>query len=656
MTSATETRKAEGGGITETRRSPFCTLRSVPLGAVRWSRGFWHDRFEQCRAVTLPHLDRLMSDPAQGHALTNLRIAAGLERGEFAGTHWQDEWVYKWLEAAAYVYDVTRDDVLDRRMDEIIAVIARAQQPDGYLATQIIVRGWPRFREIRHHELYVMGHLITAACIHHRVTGKRNFLDVAVKTADYLHDTFSPRPPALAHFDVNPSYIMACVELYRTVGDRRYLDLANVFIEMRGSQPGGTDFNQDRVPLREETEVVGHMVMATYLYTGAADAYMETGDRTLLEALDRLWRDLTGRKMYVHGGVCPIHDGVSVRRDLVWEAADAAYVLPNSTAYNETCAQIGTMMWDWRMLGITGESIYTDQMEVLLHNSILSGIGLEGASWFYTNVLRWYGEDHPLLRNDAHARFQPGEPPARRHICCPSNLLRTIAGLHGYAYSASDKGLWVNLYGANTFDGELPDGTRLRLTQETDYPWDGAIRFTMDAVSSSRFALHLRIPRWAGGATLTVNGAPAGVPVEPGSYATLDREWAAGDVAELALPMRVRLLESNPQVEATRNQVAVMRGPLVYCLESTDLPAGVRVQDVSIPRDVAFAPRHVPGLLGGVTVLEGEAVARRGDDWTDALYREVSSVLPERVPITLIPYYAWHNRGEPEMTVWLPLG
>lgn len=643
------------GGVINTSQSPYSALRSVSLGAVRWTPGFWGDRFQQCAEVTLPHLFRLMDDPEHGHALTNLRIAAGLEQGEFAGTHFQDEWVYKWLEAAAYIYDVRRDELLDQQMDEIITIIEKAQQPDGYIATQITVRGWPRFQDIRHHELYVMGHLITAACIHHRITGKTNLLNVATRTADYLYDTFMPRDPVLAHFGFNPSYIMALVELYRTVHDRRYLDLANVFIDMRGSQPGGTDQNQDHVPLREEHEIVGHMVLATYLYAGAADAYMETGDRTLMDALDRLWHDLTERKMYVQGGVCPQHRGLSIRDDEVWEAADAVYTLPNSTAYNETCAQIGNVMWNWRMLSINGQARHADVMELSLYNSILSGIGLDGASWFYTNVLRWYGEDHPLLRNDAYERFQPGKPPRRAQICCPSNLLRTIAALHSYVYSISDAGLWVHLYGANSFSGELPNGTQVKLTQQTDYPWEGTIRITLDAVSSPRFAINLRVPAWAAGATLAVNGVPTDAPIKPGTYAALDRDWSAGDTVELTLPMEVRLLEGNPRIEEVRNQVAVQRGPVVYCLESLDLPAGVNLSEVVIPRDITLTPRYEPALLSGVTVLDGDALIDRAGDWSDRLYRELLRAPTERARITLTPYYAWNNRGVSEMSVWLPL-
>lgn len=640
-----------GGEAGAVAMSPYARCRDAAPGTVRWLPGFWGDRVAQCRDVTLPHLYRLMDDPNQGHALTNLRIAAGQVTGEFAGTHWQDEWVYKWLEAAAYLYELTGDAALDRQMDEIVAIIAAAQQPDGYIATQTIVRGWPRFQKLMHHELYVMGHLMTAACVHHRVTGKTTLLAVASKAADYLYATFMPRDPALAHFGFNPSYVMALVDLYRTVGDRRYLDLATTFIDRRGSEPGGSDVNQDRVPLRDEECVVGHMVLATYLYAGAADVCLETGDHELRAALERLWDDLTSHKLYVHGGVCALHRGLSIRGDTVWEAAGAAYDLPNSTAYNETCAQIGNVLWNWRMLAMTGEARYGDLIERSLYNSVLSGIGLDGASWFYTNVLRWYGPDHPLLSNDAHQRFQPG----RNHICCPSNLLRTIAGLHRYVYGLADAALWIHLYGASQFDGRLANGAWVRLTQQTAYPWEGLVRLTIDAVAGPRFALRLRIPEWADGATVTVNGEPCASTVVPGTYCALERDWAAGDVVELTLPLRVRLLVGHPRIEAVRNQVAVMRGPIVYCLESSDLPDGVPVHAVHLPRDIALTPRHVPALLGGVTVLAGDAEHFPANGWGEHLYGEWRPGPRSRLPVTFIPYYAWSNRGVSAMTVWLPL-
>src|SRR5919108_2527198 len=570
--------------LTQLAASPHARLRGVDLTSVRWLPGFWGARFEQLHRVALPHLWELMDDPERGHALTNLRIAAGLESGEFKGTHWQDEWVYKWIEAASYVYAVTRDSWLDARMDEAIGVIAGAQAPDGYIATQIQVRGWPRLQDRRHHEVYVMGHLLSAACAHYRATGKTSFLAVARKTGDFLYRTFAAgggaaRDPALAHIVFNPSHIMGLVELYRTTGERRYLQAANACIDMFGAEPGGTDQTQDRVPLRDEAQVMGHMVLATYLYAGATDAYLETGDATLLRAVERLWDDLAGKRLYVHGGICAVHRGFSVRpRDVaarqavpgavppagpltrdgypghlvhrhlddVHEAAGDDYELPNSTAYNETCAQIGNVLWHWRLLAARAQARHAELIEHTLYNSVLSGIGLDGQSWFYTNPLRFYGRDHKLLSQDAFQRFQPGLV----HVCCPSNLARAIAGLHGYAYAVSDDALWVNLYGASRFDGQLPDGARVAVTQATDYPWDGMVRFTVEAAPDRPVGLALRIPSWARGAAIRVNGVPAALAAEPEAYARIARRWSAGDVVELDLPLRVRLLEGHPRLAA----------------------------------------------------------------------------------------------------------
>ena len=650
--------------LVDTRNSPRAVLAGTPLGAVKWRPGFWADQFRVCHDVTLPHLWQLMDDPETGHALTNLRIASGDIEGEFAGTHWQDEWVYKWIEAASYVYAVTSDGELDRKMDEAIDVIARAQAPDGYIATQTQVRGWPRFQEASHHEVYVMGHLLTAACAHHRATGKTTFLDVARKTGDFLHTTFSTRNAdgthPLAHRVFNPSQIMGLVELYRETGELRYLEEAEESVTLHGAEPGGSDQRQDRVPLRDETRVVGHMVLSTYLYAGAADVYLETGDDSLRTALDRLWLDLTQKRMYVHGGIAALHRGLSVRRgigtDVVWEAAGDDYELPNASAYNETCAQIGNVLWNWRLLAIDPKARYADLMELSLHNSILSGMSLAGNSWFYTNPLRWHGADHYLHSNDTIERFQPGDPErGRRHVCCPSNLVRMVAGLNGYAYSLSERAVWLHLYGASEFDADVPSAGHLRLVQDTRYPWDGAITLRVQAAPTGEVALHLRIPGWCQNAALQVNGTSADAPVEPGTYAVLQRVWQEGDVVTLDLPMPVRLLTANPRVEPARNQVAVARGPLVYCLEEQDLPAGVNLDAIYVAADTQFEPMHDASLLGGVTVLEADAEVVHQPAWNEQLYRPLGGERIERTRIRLIPYYTWANRGVGQMTVWLPL-
>lgn len=653
--------------------SSHAVLEPVPLESVEWTGGFWADQFNKTKAVTLPRLWEL----AEPWAWQNMRVAAGLEQGEAQGCDWEDAWIYKWLESACYVYTQTDDPKLLEQMDAVIDVIARAQQPDGYLATQVTLRDLDRFAANYHHELYTMGHLLTAACAHHRATGKDNFLIIARRVADYVHATFSDpnADPMLANCPVNPSIIMGAVDLYRVTGDEKYLALANIIIDNRGKkrgpigrtpwgrQLGGTDLNQDRVPLRQSKEVVGHAVFWSYLYAGAADTYMETGDKSLINALETLWRDVTGKKMYVTGAVSPVHKGLSNRsyepgkrtimNDEVHEAAGLPFDLPNATAYNETCGQIGFFMWSWRMLRIQPDARFADAMERTLYNSMLSGVEVDGDGWTYTNPLRWYGPQHELLSNDAHTRFDPGE----KHICCPTNLMRATASMHGYLYSTSDEGLWVHHYGANRADIQLSDSCRVRLHVETDYPWDGRVTMTLEEVTADReFAIRMRVPGWAKDAVLTVNGNNMPDKPTPSSYAVVSRRWKSGDTMQLDLPMPVRLIASNPRIEQTRGQVAVARGPIVYCLESTDLPKSLGLSQIRLPYRPQWTVRHDRELLGGVTVLETEALVVQELDSAGPLYGDIPSAAPERLKIQLIPYFAWNNRGEPEMTVWLPQG
>lgn len=648
-------------------QSPHSRLRSVDLSDVRWTDGFWKQKFDLVKDVTIPKMWEYFNtdyDAEGGHHWIDFRIGAGLQEGPWKGRSWHDGDFYKWLEAVAHVYMVTKDPRLDQQMDDVIEIIGKAQQPDGYLSTQIILQKWPRFQNIHHHELYNMGHLMTAACIHHRATGKDSFLKTARNVGDYLYETFKDRKPELAHFGFNPSNIMGAVELYRTTGDRRYLDLANTFIDMRGSQPagsrhtglGGTDQTQDRVPLRNETEAVGHAVTATYLYCGAADAYMETGDETLLAALNRIWSDVVRRKLYIHGGVGPLTRGMSSRYDDVHEAFADPYFLPNRQCYCETCANIGNAMWNWRMLNITGDAKYADVMERVWYNGGISGLGLDGDSFLYTNVLRRFGRDVPLLRSDRPDRWKH-----RVGYCCPPQLARTVAQMHGYVYSTSEDALWVHLYGGNALDTQLADGRKLKLTQKTNYPWDGKVRLQIEDVAAGKpFAIMLRIPEWAIGATVRVNGQPAGVEVVAGRYTTLRRAWSGGDVVELSLPMQVRLVRANPLAEELRGQVAVMRGPVLYCLESVDLPDGTDVMEVALPADADLTPRFDADFLGGVVVLEGTAIHWENTGWREAawdaerLYEDASRPRLRPVSVRLIPYHAWLNRGPSQMTVWMP--
>jgi len=641
--------------------APHAVVGPVGIADARWTTGFWADRFETCRTATIPALAAVMEGTEHSQFLHNFRIAAGLADGKHRGPPWNDGDFYKWLEAAAAVYAVTKDAALDKQMDDAIAVVAKAQRADGYLHTPVLIAnrngdaGARPFADRLNFEMYNFGHLFTAACVHHRATGKKTLLGVAVKAADFLCGAFEHPTPELARNAVCPSHYTGTVELYRTTGDKKYLRLAVKLLDLRDAAAGGTDDNQDRVPFRKQTEAVGHAVRANYLYAGAADVCAETGDETLLDPLKKIWANVVTRKMYLTGACGALYDGASpdgskdqkqIAR--VHQAYGRDYQLPNSTAHNETCAAVGNALWNWRMLQITGDAKYADVMEVTLSNAVLAGVSLDGKRFFYTNTLR------QLDTMPVPLRWSRRREEWISCYCCPPNVARTVAQANAYAYGRSDRGVWVHLFGGSTLDTTLPDGRRVKLKQETDYPWDGRVKVTVESAPAGELSLFLRVPGWAEGATITVNGKP--VTVTAGRYAEVRRTWAAGDAVELALPMKPRLVEANPLVEEIRNQVAVMRGPLVYCLESHDLPRGVGVQAVALPRDVKFAPRFDRNLLGGVAVLEGKAEVAADQPWGDELYREFKPPAPRPVDIKLIPYYAWANRGKSEMTVWMPLG
>jgi DUF1680 family protein len=648
-------------GLTDTRQSPHVLVRSVGLGDARWTAGLWAERLGVCGGATVPAMGDLMEGTVHSHFLHNFRIAAGLAEGKHRGPPWNDGDYYRWLEAAAALYALTKDPALDRRLDDAIAVIARAQRADGYLHTPVLIAtrngdaAARPFQDRLHFEMYNFGHLFTAGCVHHRATGKRTLLDVAMKAADFLCRAFEQPSPELARNAVCPSHYMGTIELYRTTREPRYLRLAVKFLDLRDIAPDGTDDNQDRLPFRRQTEAVGHAVRANYLYAGAADVYAETGDATLLGPLQQIWADVVARKMYLTGACGALYDGASpdgsreqkqIAR--VHQAYGRRYQLPNSTAHNETCAAIGNALWNWRMLQITGEAKYADVLERVLYNALLAGVSLDGRRFFYTNTLR------QLDTMPAPLRWSRSREEWISCYCCPANVARTIAEASTYAYGRSDRGVWVHLYGGSTLDTTLSDGRRVKLKQETDYPWDARVKLTVESAPAGELSLFLRVPGWARGAALAVNGKP--VPVAPGRYAEVRRSWAADDTVELTLPLEARLVEAHPLVEEARNQVAVVRGPLVYCLESHDLPRGVRLLSVALPRRARFTPRFDRSLLGGVMVLEGKADATADAAWGDELYREFRPTMPAEVEIKLIPYYAWANRGKSEMTVWLPLG
>lgn len=649
-------------GLVDTSDSPHAKVRSVGLREVRWTRGFWAQRFESCRDQTIPSMWRLMEGTRYTHYLQNFRIAVGLAEGRHRGAPFNDGDFYKWLEAACVMYGATQDPELEQHINEAVELIGKAQRPDGYIHTRTLVR-WRNgdtkavpFQDRHNFEMYNMGHLITTACVHYRVTGKTDLLAVAQKAADFMYDTFHDASPEAARSSVCPSHYMAMVELYRTTHEPRYLELAGTFFKLRSQITDGGDDNQDRIPFEQQTEAMGHAVRANYLYAGAVDLFMETGDESLWASLEPIWENLVKKKMYITGGCGALYDGASPygSRDQgditrTHQAYGYDFQLPNLTAYNETCANVGNVLWNWRMFLATGQSRFIDVAELALYNSVLSGVSLDGTKYFYVNPLRTI---HPMPLD---LRWSRTRVPFVSSFCCPPNVARTEAEVSNYAYAKSDDSIWVNLYGASTLETELSGAGKVKLSQETEYPWSGRVRIRMDYCSEKSFALKLRIPGWAKQASVQVNSIPLDREAGLGTYLELKRVWKTGDCVDLDLSMPAELIEANPLVEETRNQVAVKRGPVVYCLESTDLPEGVDIMDVVIPSDIKLSARYDEHLLGGVVVIEGMAEARPSGDWSNRLYRTFQPGPSKSCLLCLIPYFAWDNRGESEMTVWIPL-
>jgi uncharacterized protein len=647
--------------LVNTNKSSFVKLHAVDMGQVQWTRGFWAERFRTCRDSMVPNLWRIYNDASISHAFKNFEIAAGLDTGSHKGPSFHDGDYYKTLEAMASLYAITRDSKLDAMMDKAIEVIAKSQRDDGYIYSKAMIDQRKtgvrnQFEDRLSFEAYNIGHLMTAACVHYRATGKRNLLDVAKKATEYLYNFYQKASPALARNAICPSHYMGVVEMYRTTGEPRYLELAKHLIDIKGKIEDGTDDNQDRVPFREQFKAMGHAVRANYLYAGVADLYAETGDTSLFNRITSIWNDLVQHKMYVTGGCGSLYDGVSPDGTVynpsyvqkVHQAYGRDFQLPNFTAHNETCANIGNVLWNWRMLLLTGDAKYADVMELALYNSVLSGISLNGKNFLYTNPLA-FSDDLPFQQRWSKDRV----PYISLSNCCPPNVVRTVAEVSNYAYSLSDKGVWVNLYGGSTLSAALPDGTPIVLVQETNYPWDGMVNIHFSEGGS--YSLFLRIPGWSKSAELKINGKAYAGKIVPGEYVEIKKNWIKGDKVQLNIPMPVVLMEANPLVEETRNQVAVKRGPVVYCMESNDVPKEQSITALAIASKTDLKPVTRTIANNTIVLLEGKAKLVQQKNWNGQLYREISSQPAVDVPIRLIPYFAWGNRGHSEMYVWLPL-
>ncbi len=652
---------AQNKALVNTSSSPYAKLHGVNMGDVQWTSGFWGERFNVAKESMIPQLWKVYTSADISHAYRNFEIAAGLAEGNHDGPSFHDGDFYKTIEAVASLYASTKDKKLDEMMDKVIETIAKSQREDGYIYTKAMIDQRKtgvknQFEDRLSFEAYNIGHLMTAGCVHYRATGKKNLLNVAIKATDYLYKFYKQASPTLARNAICPSHYMGVVEMYRTLGDKRYLELAKHLIDIKGEIEDGTDDNQDRIPFRKQEKVTGHAVRANYLYAGVADVYAETGDQTLISQLHKMWNDVTQHKMYITGGCGSLYDGVSPDGTVyeppivqkVHQAYGRDYQLPNFTAHNETCANIGNVLWNWRMLQLEGDAKYADVMELALYNSVLSGISLNGKRFLYTNPLS-YSDNLPFKQRWSKERVEY----IKLSNCCPPNTVRTIAEVSNYAYSISDKGVYVNLYGSNNLSTKLEDGSVIKLTQQTEYPWEGRVAITVSESKKSPFSIFMRIPGWANSAKVSINGKSVNADIKSGQYLELNRNWKKGDQIVLNLPMEADLIESHPFVEETRNQIVVKRGPIVYCAESVDMPTNVSVFSITVPSTIKLNPKKVKIDNSDIVALEGEAILA-DNNWNNTLYKKVSDE-KQSVKLKLIPYYAWGNRGHTsEMTTWIP--
>lgn len=652
--------KAQDKGLINTTKSPFSKLNSINFTDVQFTDGFWAERLEICTKQMVPHMMGMYLNDTISHSFANFEIAAGLKDGKHKGPPFHDGDFYKILEGLIMTNAINKDPDTEKVIDSLIAIIAQTQRSDGYIHTPVMIEQRKEgekkeFAERLDFETYNMGHLMTTACLHYRVTGKTNLLDVAKSAADFLYEFNKRHPAELAKNAICPSHYMGVIEMYRTLGDTKYLELAKALIDNRSMVQNGTDDNQDRIPFRQQNKAVGHAVRANYLYAGATDVYLETGEDSLMNSLNSIWHDLTERKMYITGACGALYNGVSPDGTTykqspvqqVHQAYGRDYQLPNITAHNESCANIGNLLWNWRMLQATADAKYADIIETVMYNSLLAGVSLDGKGYFYTNPLC---ETQDLTYTLRWSKQR--EPYISYCNCCPPNTIRTVAEIQNYFYSVSDAGLWINFYGANNLSTRLKDGFEIELVQKTEYPWDGNIHIVLNKVPSSKNSLFFRIPGWTSNAVIKINDKVTDIKVYPGKYCEINRNWKRGDIISLTFPMNVDLIEANPLVEENHNQIAIKRGPVVYCIESADIPAGKKIFDIKIPASINFKAEKKNINESTILFLTGEAVTFNNDKWEGQLYRKISTE-KSKIQISLIPYFAWGNRGKGDMTVWM---
>lgn len=644
-------------------------MEAVPLKDVSVRDPFWSPRQELIRNAVIPYQWAALNDDIPGaepsHTVENFRIAAGEDEGDYYGMVFQDSDLAKWLETVGFALSIRRDEELEAIADEVIALIGRAQQPDGYLNTYFTVKKpgerWSNLRD--DHELYCAGHMIEAAVAYYEATGKTVLLDIMCKYTDYIARVFGTKQGQIRGYDGHPEIELALVKLYRATSEPKYLELAKFFVDERGQSPHffdaedaelrqknisrrmtgrKYDYFQAHLPVREQDTAEGHSVRAVYLYSGMADLAVEYNDERLLDACRKLWKNVTRQKMYVTGGI-----GSSAFE----ERFTVDYDLPGDRAYTETCASIGLMFWAHRMLEIEADREYADVMERVLYNGLMSGISLDGKRYFYVNPLEvWPSAAH--CRDDMK-KVKTTRQPWFGCACCPPNISRLIASLGRYIYSQhEDHGeVYVHLYVGSQTSVRMA-GRNVQITQQTDYPWNGNISIGLSMNQETEFTVALRLPGWCEDASIAVNGVEIDAAAcTHNGYAKLRRLWKDGDRIELTLAMPVQRIRANPKLRASAGKIALQRGPIVFCLEEAD--NGANLADLVLPANSRLSAAFDGQLLGGVPVINGYAWKTDEESVGDQpLYGKQE--LP-KVPLAVkaIPYFAWSNRDPGEMIVWI---
>lgn len=622
-------------GILYLDHSPQAVMHPVPVRAVTLGDGFWSERRKVNVERSLPTMLTLIEEHG---AVDNFLRLEGKSKAPRKGPRYTDSDVYKWMEAVAFVLQSGDNPKLRADFDRLTGIILAAQEPSGYLNTfyQDDLKS-ARFKEMyRSHELYCLGHMLQAAIAYYRATGNRALMDGGIRYVDYLISISGPgKMPLLTG---HPELEMSLVELYRTTNERRFLDFAAYLLS--GVERDRLKLTEAQLvymfsgrPFTERTQFEGHAVRAMYASSGATDYFLETGAPAYRKTLDTLWSDLIRHKMYITGGVGSRSEG---------EAFGDPYELPNAQAYTESCAAIGNVMWNFRMLAASGDAKYTDIMERALYNGINSGMSLNGTLYCYRNPLSSNGEK---IRNEWYDT-----------TCCPPNLERILASLPGYFYATAKDGIYAHFYHNSTLDWHLENGTPLQIKQTTNYPWTGDVTLTVTPGAETEFTLYARIPGWSKTTKVTVNGSPTASPTS-GKYLAIRRHWKPGDRVQLHFDTTPRLIAANPQVTEDNGKVAVQRGPLVYCMEQIDEPA--KVTDLLLSKPTApFDSKFDPALLGGIAVLKHPGAEYRKSLEDEPLYEPLDkseSRATKPAELTLIPYYAWSNRERTPMEVWIPV-